>query len=100
VGANGYDVLVAVLDFLGRIGSTALYAVAGIYVIHSMGKMFERIGQSHQRDRNLSFRMFLRRLYCRHHHVFRSHDRWGRHYTGCTRCGEDVNKDKQPEEWR
>ena len=45
-------------------------------------------------------RYLMRRLFCHHRHVSRVRDSYGRNYTGCTRCGEDVNQGKAREEWR
>jgi hypothetical protein len=42
----------------------------------------------------------IRRLWCRHRHVSRIKDEYGRAYTACTACGHDVNQGKFKEEWR
>lgn len=42
----------------------------------------------------------LRRIWCRHAHVARTRDPYGRHCTLCVECGTDVNAGKPREEWR
>lgn len=98
---NGYDLAVALVHLFSEIVSLVGGFFLMIYFVRAMQRMYDNIGRSHQRDSDLGFRQYLARTFCRHRGpVFRTKDRWGRHYTGCARCGKDVNQGKPHEEWR
>lgn len=59
---------------------------------------YERPGIS--RGGTASPQVLLRRLWCRHHHVARGRDSYGKTSTICVRCNIDVNAGRPSEEWR
>jgi len=90
-----------------RLFFTVLFQAAGVATSLLMLWVFYNIAaslwgfMSEGRHGTLpSFRVLMRRVYCRHRYLSRIKTRYGYRKTACSGCGKSINANKPRELWR
>lgn len=83
----------------------ALGLVQSVFMMILLFVAFNRVMHTVERkaggsDVMPSFKVMVRRLWCRHRNVAVIRGVYGRRTTACVSCAKDVNRGKPREEWR